>query len=431
MLIYTIHDTPRFRYAAHCLLDPILSDVFITNDEAQFQSHPGPKMAYGSCPASDAIHIPVIGNLVWQGAPQKHDIKCGTWHSTPILYAGDGDVPFDVFAATFFLLSRYEEYAPYQGDAMGRFTSSLSVTGDPSLLQRPLIDEWRQLLMQTILVKWPEIEIKKNSYRFYSSIDVDSAFAYVGKGFVRSCGGFAKDVWKRDWRNLKSRLSTLLQRNADKYDTYGYIQNTLQRYGCEHIYFFQLSDWAKYDRNVSHTSEVLRRKIKDVSSVYTVGVHPGVRSNFNKQVLETEKSRLENIIGQEVHHSRQHYLMLKFPTTYQELIRVGIKEDFTMGYADAIGFRAGTSMPFYWYDLQQDCVTPLLVHPIAMMDTTLRKYMHLAPQEAMQAGRTLIDHVRAVSGQCLVVWHNETLSESDGWEGWRPVWEDQLAYGNQ
>jgi hypothetical protein len=431
MLIYTSHDTPRFHYAAHCLLDPLWSDVVVTNDAAVFHAHQGPKIAYGDPLFSDAIHVPFIGGVVWYGAPQKHDVQFGTWRGIPTLYAGEGEIPFDVFAGVFFLLSRYEEYGPYQGDAMGRFPSTLSLTGDPLLLLHPLIDEWRMALMQTIQERWPVIESKKTTYLFYSSIDVDSAFAYVGKGFARSCAGMAKDLLKRDWSNLKSRISTLLKRNTDKYDTYGYIQSRLQRFHCAHIYFFQVSDLAEFDRNVRHTSKLLRSTIQKLSGDHPIGVHPGVGSNFKIHALVEEKNRLENILGTEVHCSRQHYLMLKFPATYRALIRAGIKEDFTMGYADAIGFRAGTSMPFYWYDLEQDCVTSLLVHPIAMMDTTLRKYMRLQPQEAMQEGRQLMDRIKAVNGQCLVVWHNETLSESDGWEGWRRVWEDQLEYGNR
>jgi hypothetical protein len=64
-----------------------------------------------------------------------------------------------------------------------------------------------------------------------------------------------------------------------------------------------------------------------------------------------------------------------------------------------------------------------------MMDTTMRKYMKLSPQEATALGREIIQRIRQSNGQCLILWHNESFSEADGWQGWRPVWEDQLAHG--
>jgi hypothetical protein len=430
MLIYTTHDTPRFRYAVDVLLGGICAELIITVDADVFQHHAGAKMAYCLRQFNDAWSVPVIGVPVWRGGTVKHDVSKGQWMDMPTLYPGAGDIPFDVFAATFFLVSRYEEYWPFQGDSMGRFASLHSVVGEATYLQRPLIDEWRGAIFQMIRAKWPTEILLEPSYRLYSTIDVDSAFAYVGKGITRTCAGMAKDVLHRKWPNLKYRLLTILGMRADKYDTYAYIDSILSRYRCQHIYFFQLSDLAEFDRNVRYTSKALRNIIRQLSREYAVGIHPGVRSNFKPQLLDQEKVRLENIIGDDVTQSRQHYLYLRFPSTYQELLRVGIREDFTMGYADAIGFRAGTSLPFQWFDLEIDRVTDLKVYPIAMMDTTLHKYVKLKPTEAMHAGRALIDRVRMAKGQCMILWHNESLSESDGWEGWRTVWEDQLQYGN-
>jgi hypothetical protein len=430
MLIFTAHDTSRFRYAADILFGAIKTEWEITTDEARFQSYTGPKLTYSLRSFVDALRIPVVGNSLWRGAPIKQTLSQGDWHGIPTLYAQEGDIPFDIFGAVFFMVSRYEEYCAFEPDIMGRFPSIRSQTGSPAWLERPVVDEWRMALVALLNQHWPGSVQMDESYRMYSTIDVDSAYAYIGKGLTRTCAGMAKDALRRDWPNLKHRIQTILGWRQDKYDTYDYIESVLQQFRCQQFYFFQLSDLAEFDRNVRYTSKTLRKRIKDLSREFSVGIHPGVRSNFKMDVLDEEKVRLENIVGDYVQYSRQHYLMLRFPKTYQELLRVGITEDFTMGYADAIGFRAGTSLPFNWYDISLDRVTSLRVHPITMMDTTLRKYMKLTPDEAMLKSRLLIDRIRAVHGQCVILWHNETLSESDGWQGWRRVWEDQLAYGN-
>lgn len=430
MLIFSTHDTPRFRYAAKVLLEPLGLVCRFTTQESEFSAEKGPKMAYCMRQFEGVIQVPVLAVTLWRGQAMQHEIHKGMWNGIPTLYVGEGTVPFDVFGATFFMLSRYEEYWPFKGDAMERFSSTNSLTGQPEYLHRPIIDEWRCQLGELINQRWPQTKLLLPAYQFVSTVDLDSAFAFIGKGITRSVMGMAKDVLRRQWSNLGHRLTTLFGTRPDKYDTYDYMHAVLSRYRCQHLYFVQLSDLSEYDRNVRYTSKKLRQTIKELSRDFTIGIHPGVRSNFREGVLEIEKVRLEHIIGEYVNHSRQHYLMLSFPKTYQALIKNGITNDYTMGYADSIGFRAGTSRPFMWYDLINDEETSLHVHPIAMMDTTLRKYMGLQPDAAMALSRDMINRIKATNGVALVLWHNESLSETDGWEGWQRVWEDQLAFGN-
>lgn len=427
MLIFTHHDSPRLRYAAHELFAPLGIACRFTAEESVFAAEQGPRLKYSRSANADELHIPFVADVLWQGQPQRHGVEQGQWHSIPTLYVGEGSIPFDVFGAVFFLLTRYEEYWPFEGDSIGRFSAQNSLTGQSDFLQRPVIDEWRMRLREELLSRWPTAPITAPAYGKVSTVDLDSAFAYVGKGLKRSAMGIAKDVWHGHWQNLRQRLATWMGVQHDKYDTYSYMHDVVRRSGCEHLYFVQLSDWSAYDRNVRHTSPRLRRMIQALNREFAVGIHPGVRSNTAVSIFKAEKHRLEEIIGSPVSKSRQHYLVLKFPDTYRTLLQMDITEDYTMGYADAIGFRAGTSRPFMWYDVQGDTVTPLKVHPIAMMDTTLRKYMKMTPDAAITLSREVIQRIRSAHGIALVLWHNETLSETDGWQGWRRVWEAQLA----
>jgi hypothetical protein len=97
-----------------------------------------------------------------------------------------------------------------------------------------------------------------------------------------------------------------------------------------------------------------------------------------------------------------------------------------MGYATHIGFRAGTSLPFRFYDLGREEETGLLLHPFAVMDVTLRQYMRLRPDEAKVRIERLIDKVRITGGIFTSLWHNESLSEESEWKGWREVFEDMV-----
>jgi hypothetical protein len=126
--------------------------------------------------------------------------------------------------------------------------------------------------------------------------------------------------------------------------------------------------------------------------------------------------------------SRQHYLMLSFPHTYQQLQKLGIREDYSMGYAANSGFRAGTFTPFRFYDLTTECETTLVIHPFAVMDVTLRHYLKLTPDDALERIKQLIDKVRKVDGTFTSLWHNESLSEHGVWKGWRGIFEGMVEY---
>ena len=102
-----------------------------------------------------------------------------------------------------------------------------------------------------------------------------------------------------------------------------------------------------------------------------------------------------------------------------------------MGYASLPGFRAGTTLPFRFYDLSHEQETSLLIHPFAMMDVTLQQYAGLAVHEATEQVKRLIGKVRSVQGIFTSLWHNESLSEQSEWKGWRNVFESMVEEGNR
>ena len=105
---------------------------------------------------------------------------------------------------------------------------------------------------------------------------------------------------------------------------------------------------------------------------------------------------------------------------------MGIKEDYSMGYASYPGFRAGTSSPFNFYDLAAEYETDLVIFPFAVMDVTLRQYLSLTPQEALDRIKNILQQVKQVEGTFLSLWHNESLSGQGIWKGWREVFEGMI-----
>jgi hypothetical protein len=115
---------------------------------------------------------------------------------------------------------------------------------------------------------------------------------------------------------------------------------------------------------------------------------------------------------------------MNLPETYQRLIDSDITDDYTMGYAQFVGFRASLATPFFFYDLDLEIETSLKLHPFALMDGTLKDYLKLEPSECMALIKPLIENVKKVNGEFITVWHNESFAENERWKGWRKVYED-------
>ena len=145
--------------------------------------------------------------------------------------------------------------------------------------------------------------------------------------------------------------------------------------------------------------------------------------------MKEEVERLSNVLKREVTKSRQHFLRMTLPISYQQLIELDIKDDYTMGYASQVGFRAGVATPFRFYDLEKDVITLLTVHPFAVMDGTLKDYLNVSTRESYNIITKVIDEVKKVNGTFIFLTHNETLGGQKRWVGWPDLYRKVLEYG--
>jgi peptidoglycan/xylan/chitin deacetylase (PgdA/CDA1 family) len=226
------------------------------------------------------------------------------------------------------------------------------------------------------------------------------------------------DVWYR--------LIVVLKIRKDPFDTFQRILKIRKTKDIKTIFFCSIGDYTTFDTNVSASKNKYRLLIKELVDYASVGLHPSYFTMQNAAMLKKEKERLESITHAPVKRSRQHYLRFNLPETYQQLIDLEIEEDYSMGYASRVGFRAGTCTPFYFYDLDFEIQTPLKVFPFALMDTTLNDYMKLTPKQSLGKIRDLRNEVKAVNGTFITLFHNESLSNHLRWRGWKRLYESMI-----
>jgi hypothetical protein len=332
----------------------------------------------------------------------------------------------DPLSSIFFVLSRMEEYTSTIEDEHGRFPAKASVLNRYGWMQKAMCDRWAisflKFLKKHHLVEYVN---RKNEPLIIPTFDIDNVYAYQLKEGIRSWLSAARDYIKGDKIRINERRQVVQGARVDPYDTYDYILSIAERGYAVHM-FWLLGDYAQYDKNVTFRDARHQRLIRKMSLKTEVGIHPSYRSGGFEYHLRNEKERLEQILNAPVHYSRQHFLRLKVGQTYRVLESIGIRHDFTMGYAETIGFRAGTARPFKWFDLQKNRVSNLLIHPFVYMDGTLNEYMKVKPGKACELIDQLFDEVVHCGGQFVFIWHNETIGEYGKWNGWRKVLEHTL-----
>ena len=218
----------------------------------------------------------------------------------------------------------------------------------------------------------------------------------------------------------------LLGKEQDPYDTFEYQHKIHKQYQISPIYFFLLGDYGVNDKNTPVKNKTFQSLIKSIADYSEVGIHPSYASNSNIETLTKEIKRLQEITHRNTSKSRQHFLKLNLPNTYRNLIDNDIKADYTMGYAEQAGFRASICSPFYFYDLDVETETKLLILPFTTMEATYQYYKKSTPEEASAHISKLMDIVKSVNGTFISVWHNESLCEEGIWKGWKIVYEKML-----
>ncbi len=429
MLIHAGRKSNRLRYILDHLFSELLgTEIKVTTDAADYAAFEGPKMHYGEERIDDSFFMRAHSLLFEEGLRHPEPLVFDYEESHAIFRTTSSDWPFDLFAAAFFLLSRYEEYMPFIRDAHGRFPADQSLAYKNGFLQLPVVDIWAAHFKTFLKKKFPSLHFKEKEYRFTPTFDIDIAWSYLHKGVLRNFGGFMKAALTGNVKDFYYRAATLLHVKPDPYFTYDYLLSLQRSFKLNPLYFILIGDFDEYDKNISHTEPAFRELIKHLEDIARVGLHPSYASNRKPEKLEKEKQRLEEIIHRKVDDSRQHYLMLEFPASYERLLAAGIRNDYTLGYTTHMGFRAGTCTPFYFYNLQLEQKTDLRLHPFALMDANFRYYMDISPSEVLAKAKPVIDAVRRVNGSLYTLWHNNSFSEVFEWKGWRAAFEDIVKY---
>jgi hypothetical protein len=420
LLIYTPEITPRIEYVFDMVFKNELGiEYSITTYRHRFEGYSQEKLNYSTGRVGNELFVKSSG-LLGEKRIEKKVVPLSRQEDIAVLFPGDDDLGFDIFSAVFYMVSRYEEYLPFTPDTHGRFTPKDSLAFQYDFLQYPVVNNWILIFRKILSEKFPSLVFSDRDFKSIFTYDIDIAYAFRGRNRLRTAGSVLKDVALLNLKNISRRIATS-RTEKDPWDIYDNLGSTIKEKELKTIFFFLLADYAVYDRNLPWDEPLMEELIKKITAFSPVGIHPSYRSSEIPGKIETEKNRLEKLSGKKITKSRQHYLRFKMPGTYRDLIKAGITEDHSMGFADMPGFRAGTCTPFYFYDLEKERATTLKIFPVTCMDATFYYNLKLSPAKSIDIILALIKEVKKVNGVFISIWHNNIISDTGPFKGWKSV----------
>ena len=423
MLVYTPHITPRISYIIQLLKERWQIEVAVTDDLTSFQQSNAVKLLYADERIDDSSFFLQSTELLLQHDIRKQKITCFDWNDTKAFFQTNDDFGFDIFSAIFYLISRYEEYLEYEPDEYGRYAHWNSLAWKEGFLHQPIIDVWLIKFEAKLKEHNSSLITHHSSFHFLPTYDIDIAWSYKHKGWLRSIAAAISHP-----STITKRLRVFSGKEKDPFDSYDWLQQLHEQYALEPIYFFLLAERnSEYDKNISPKKTALQQIIRSTAAKATVALHPSMQSTVNVSLLKKEKETLQFISRKAITTTRSHYIQFHLPHSYRALITNGFADEYSMGYGTVNGFRASTSHSFLWYDLEKEETTALRVHPFAYMEANSFYELNHSPEEALEEMKRLCNEVQKVNGTFITIFHNHMLGTDPMFKGWREMYENFIA----
>lgn len=429
LIVYSPSTSPRLSYVLNFISSQYSNLSFRnTNNMEVFAKHAGFRINYSTSPISDQDFYIAYSSRLEDSIDQLKLIEPKGKNETLQLF----DTPHghDVFASIFWCLSRAEEYRLEKSDYHQRYQWNDSLLYDKLNPKYPIVDQWVDQLITQLNIFFG-IKLTRNSNTTLEiGVDIDHFFKYKNKNFFKQSAGFIRDILLLKLSIIKTRIKSILDAKDDPYNSFDYL-SSLQDSIINVSYFVLSGGKSKYDTNNALSEKNVTKILEKIKKDHTIGLHPSYNYLNKKDILSEEKNSLEKKLNLKIYHNRFHYLRMSLPESYHLLLEHGCEHDYSMGFADRLGYRAGTSHSFVWYDLYNEKVTELMIHPFAAMDRTMLSYLILAKEEAKSQLIELWNTHRRYQSTMHVVWHNSSFDASDEWQLYNNLLQEFVSYVRQ
>lgn len=396
-----------------------MSDAFFQQDEAGW-------LHEQSLPKQPLQKVTLSGDYA----------DCTTYTDLPLIY-GDRDVvslfdekeqycALDVFGSAFFMLTRYEEIVKKERDQYDRFPAAASLAYQEVFLERPIINEYLEILWRWLKKAWPRLERKDHSFKIMPTHDMDSPLWTLGLSTYVKYRVLVGDIVKRHDLSMMLRHWQIYREvesgryENDPHNTFGRIMDISEKRGLVSTFYAMTSHGRhEIDGKYDVLSVPIKKLIRDIlGRGHKLGVHPGVGSYIRWDLVKEDADKLRELIAKEnlgidVFGGRQHYLQWKAPETWRYYEAAGLLYDTTLSYADHIGFRCGICYDYPVYNAVTHERYKLREYPLEVMECSGLDYMGLSHEAMRERCYALKRKVKKYGGTFVILWHNTRFLDEE------------------
>ncbi len=399
LIVFSKLLTPRIKYIFNFIFKDILkAEVEFTGNAQYFSQSPQYKISYGDHPLADELFFKST-SLLFSNKLEEIKVKSTEFYEYKAPFpVEDSALPFDVFAASFFIVTRYEEYLHQQKTVEG-FKPVMSLQHKWKVLERPIIDEWAMILKSIIKKKYPDFRFPGKSFSSQPALNFNLT-PDIPDGFLNKTRFVFSSLFQKENNYISSKFDEFTGVRVKNEMVLEQLKTRFAKKSGKPVFFISIPHISSDYIHKAHLAEGFSKA--------PVGLlRPCASDKEKTTAIKNDLSLLRELLPEQIIPISQQLEPLKFPICYLNILNLGVLADYSMGYQEAPGFRAGTATPFNWYDLQLEKVTALMIHSYCITDTQLQ---YLSPADAKNEITAYIKAVKLVDGAFLSCWNLKSLS---------------------
>jgi hypothetical protein len=327
-----------------------------------------------------------------------------------IIYVG-----LDIFASSFFMLTRWEEIVIPKKDVFGRCAESEMFVVKNNLTDRPVVNEYCLFLKGLLLNINVGFTVLPCKFSAMITHDVDFLFRY---GSLFSLGqNLAGDIINR--KSLRSAMQTIsgyidFRRGIikDPFDTFNELMDASEKHGLKSSFYFKPSVLKETDC----TYDIFDKRVIEIINRierrgHEVGIHPSKNTFHNEEQFYSEVHRMRSL-DVPISGGRQHYLLYDVSETFNYWEKASLEYDNGLGFSGILGFRCGVCWPFNVFDIKRRRTLKLIEKPLCVMEAAI--LTENPDPEILYANiQKVLNQIKKHSGLFVFLWHNDGFNRPE------------------
>lgn len=414
LLVYVEKLTPRVQYIFRFIGKHLFEQPFnLTTDKNYYRATFGNKINYSLSEIEPGeLYIRPV-NLLFEQVLTEQDIKPFELNFHKAFFATEGDYPFDIFAASFYLITRYEEALHAKNNPGQHFKPETSIAVRENFIDVPLVNIWISEFKTALETRFSDLSFSRFAFHQILTYDIRQAYKIRFAKGREKWNRLIGHLLKADFSSFNAENRIMKGKETDPYDVFEKLDGLHLYCRVRPYFFFNVSE--QYISGNKTLAQEIGRLVQYYASNFRVGLLWNSRSTDDKEWMEV-------IADKKINSARHPEYDAATYEYYRSLIKEGIEDDFSMGYSSRNGFRASVCSSFFWYDLKNDEETALRIFPVCFRDLTAMA----SGLDAGAAYNQLMGYynlVKKLNGLMVTSWSNELPPNDNSTGSWRKMFE--------